>query len=110
MRQLRLLIISIATICVFALAVYALVNRPPVNEPDDEIIIKGGSMEIQCGKNHGTDCLGTPDATGKYKHKQAGSHIRRIVIKDVKGKGYDKSFVVDSAGKGEVPTIVITYK
>lgn len=83
MRQLRLLIISIATICAFALAAFALVNRPPVSDPDDDIIIKGGSLEIQCGKNHGNDCLGTNDSKGKYKAKKTTSHITKITIRDV---------------------------
>jgi len=84
MRQLRLLIISIATICAFALAAFALVNRPPVSEsdPDDDIIIKGGSLEIQCGKRHGNDCLGTNDSKGKYKAKNQTWHITKITIKE----------------------------
>ena len=108
MPQLRLLIISISTICVFALAAFALVNRAPVNYPDDEIIIKGGSLDIQCGKNHGNDCLGTNDNTGHYKHKQNTKHITHIVITDVvAGKAYDQSF---NAAIGEKPKIVITYR
>ena len=108
MRQLRLIIISLAATCVFALAAFALANRPPVNDPDDEIIIKGGSLDIQCGKNHGHDCLGTNDNAGHYKHKQNDKHITRIVIKDVvTAKEYDKSFNVNH---GEKPKIVITYK
>ena len=108
MPQLRLLIISISTICVFALAAFALVNRAPVNYPDDEIIIKGGSLDIQCGKNHGNDCLGTNDNTGHYKHKQNAKHVTRIVITDVvAGKAYDQAFNVVY---GEKPKIVITYR
>ncbi|HEX9628498.1 MAG TPA: hypothetical protein VF961_00640, partial [Pyrinomonadaceae bacterium] len=63
MRQLRLLIIALATIGVLALAAYALVSRPVPQVPGDDIIIKGGSLEIQCGVNMGTDCLGANDNT-----------------------------------------------
>ena len=75
MRHLRLLIIAIATICVLALGAFALVNRPAIPAPaDDDIIIKGGSLEIDCGKNQGKDCLGDPDVTtGKYKPKHKKS-------------------------------------
>ena len=84
MRQLRLLIIAIAAICVLALGVFALVNQ---NMPimGDDIIIKGGSLEIQCGAHQGTDCLGTNDNVGKYKHKQSGKHITKVVVKDSSG-------------------------
>jgi hypothetical protein len=104
MRNFRILIVALATICVLALGVFAIVNRP-VPEGGDDIIIKGGSLEIQCGKNHGSDCLGTPDASGKYKHKKAG-HITQVVVKDNSGATlYTNSF--DAAHQ---PQIVVTYK
>jgi hypothetical protein len=107
MRHLRLLIIVIATICVLAFGAFALVNRPAVPVPGDDIIIKGGSLEIQCGGNHGTDCLGVNDNTGKYKHKQGGKHVTRIVI-----KRSDDIVVFDSdlTPVGNKPEIGITYK
>lgn len=83
MSKARLLIIAIATICMVALAGFALGSRSPqLVAPGDDIIIKGGSLEIQCGSNHGVDCLGTHDTTGKYKHKKSGNHITKIVVKD----------------------------
>lgn len=82
MSKARLLIIAIATICVVALGGFALGSRSPQLAPGDDIIIKGGSLEIQCGNNHGVDCLGTHDANGKYKHKKTGNHITKIVVKD----------------------------
>ena len=106
MHHLRLLIIAIATICVLALAAVALVNRPAVPAPGDDIIIKGGSLEIQCGSNHGTDCLGTNDSTGKYKHKQGGKHITQIVVKDSDGGQLSNN----NFDAGHQPTITITYK
>lgn len=105
MRHLRFLIIALATIFVLALVALALVSRPEA-APGDDIIIKGGSIEIECGKNHGTDCLGTNDNTGKYKHKQPNKHIMRVVLKDDTG-GQLSNHNFD---KDHQPTIIITYK
>ena len=109
MRHLRLLIIAIATICVLAFAAFALVNQDKSDPaPGDDIIIKGGSLEIQCGANQGLDCLGTNDTTGKYKHKQSGKHITKIVVNDSNGvKLFDSSAFPTFGNK---PTITITYK
>ena len=109
MHQLRLLVIAIATICVLALGVFALVNRS-VSRPGggDDIIIKGGSLEIQCGANHGTDCLGVNDSTGKYKHKQGGKHITNVIVKDSRGVTVFDSSVLPTFGNK--PEIDITYK
>jgi hypothetical protein len=107
MRHLRLLIIAIATICVMALGAFALVNRPAVPTGGDDIIIKGGSLEIQCGGNHGNDCLGTPDVTtGKYKHKQSGKHIMQVVVKDSAGATLSNN----NFDKDHQPTIIISYR
>jgi hypothetical protein len=107
MRQLRLLIIAIATICVLALGVSALVNQMGMT-PGDDIIIKGGSLEIQCGANQGADCLGTNDNVGKYRHKQSGKHITKVVVKDSSGvKVFDSSVLPTFGTK---PEIDITYK
>lgn len=115
MRHLRLLITAFATICILALGAFALVNTPahPLGAGDDEIIIKGGSLEIQCGKNHKNDnagCLGLDDGTtGKYKHKQADKHITRIVVKNTGGTPLfdsDTPYI----NLGAKPEIVITYK
>ena len=109
MRDLRLLIIAIAAICVMALGAFALVSRPaaPLVPGADDIIIKGGSLEIQCGRNHNTDCLGVNDNTGTYKHKQGGKHITKIVIKRTDGA---EVFNSDLTPVGNKPEIDITYK
>jgi hypothetical protein len=108
MRHLRLLIIAITTICVLALGAFALANRPVVPVPaDDDIIIKGGSLEIQCGKNHNTDCLGTNDNMGKYKHKQSGKHVTKIIIRRSDGVEVFNSEITQVGNK---PEIAITYK
>ena len=107
MSNVRLLITALATICVLAFGVFAIVHRAPQMEPgDDVIIIKGGSLEIQCGKNHGLDCLGTHDSKGKYKHKKRSAHIMQVEVKDNTGKSlFSSSF--DAATQ---PQIEITYK
>jgi len=108
MRQLRLLIIAGATIFVLALGVFALVNQQAPMDPGDDIIIKGGSIEIQCGKNHKKDCLGNPDPkTGKYKRAGLDDrHIMKVVVHDSYGAELSSS----NFEKDKQPTIVITYK
>jgi hypothetical protein len=107
MRQLRLLVIAVATIFVLALGVFALVNQAPM-DPGDDIIIKGGSIEIQCGKNHKKDCFGVPDlSTGKYKRSgQDDRHILRVVVRD----NYGAQLSNNNFDKDRQPTIHITYK
>lgn len=107
MRHLRLLIIALATICVLALAAFALVTTPQM-DPGDDIIIKGGSIELQCGKNHTKDCFGVPDlTTGKYKKiGNDNKHILRIVVRDnVGGQLSNNNF--DAYHQ---PSVTITYK
>ena len=108
MRKLRLLIIAIATICVLALGAFALINRPAVPTGGDDIIIKGGSIEIQCGTNHKKDCLGSPDlSTGKYKSAANDNrHITQIVVRD-NNNGQLSNNNFDSTHQ---PSIIITYK
>lgn len=109
MRHLRLLIIAIATICVLALGTFALVNRPavPVAPADDEIIIKGGSLEIDCGKNQGKDCFGdSSPGKVKPKHKHTNKHILRVVVRDSDGG----QLANNTFDKDHQPTITITYK
>lgn len=105
MRHLRLLIIALAAICVMGLGAFAFVNTS--DGGDDDIIIKGGSIEIQCGKNHYNDCLGTNDSYGHYKHKQSGKHITKIVVKRSDGTVVFNS---DLTPVGQKPEIAITYK
>ena len=109
MRNLRLLVIAIATICVMALAVFALVNRQAILivPADDDIIIKGGSLEVDCGKNQGKDCFGdfSPGKV-KPKHKDTGKHILRIVVRDSAGG----QLANNNFDKDHPPTVTITYK
>ena len=106
MRYLRLLIVALAVICVLALGALALVNGPAMPVPGDDIIIKGGSLEIQCGSNQGNDCLGVNDNTGKYKQKQSNKHIMQIVVRDSSGG----QLANNNFDKDHQPSITITYK
>lgn len=107
MLNLRLLIIAIATIVVLALGVFAFVNQAITG--DDVLIIKGGSLEIECGKNHGTDCLGTNDNQGKYKHKKDRGKILRVVVRPANNSNAPKFFDSSFDGHNQ-PQIEITYK
>ena len=108
MRNLRFLIVALATICVLALGAFALVNRPtpPPAPADDDIIIKGGSLEIDCGKNQGADCFG--GSGSKPKHKKSGKIVKIVVMNsngDTLGTFTKKKDFND--GK---PIVVITYR
>jgi hypothetical protein len=108
MTQLRRLIIALAAICVLALVAFALVNRPMVPVvSDDDIIIKGGSLEIDCGKNHGKDCFGdSSPGKNKPKHKDVNKHIMQVVVRDSGGG----QLANNNFDKDHQPTIIITYK
>jgi hypothetical protein len=113
MRILRLLIIALATICVLALGAFALVNQTAPADPVDDIIIKGGSLDIQCGTNHKTDnagCIGLDDGVrGKFKHKQPGKKITRIVVKNsINANLFDSG--ANANVLGSRPEVHITYK
>jgi hypothetical protein len=100
----------LAMICVLALCAFALAGNRPSTPQDsgDVIIIKGGSIEIQCGRNHGNDCLGTPDASGRYKRGQADSkHIMQVVVKPLDGS---RVLWTGDFDKNNQPRIEITYR
>jgi hypothetical protein len=109
MTQLRRLIIALAAICVLALVAFALVNRPAVPAPsDDDIIIKGGSLEIDCGKNQGADCFGGDDIKAKPKHKKDGK-IVQIIVRKSNGSSLKTFTMRDDFPDGK-PIIQITYR
>lgn len=117
MRPVRILLLTITTIFVLALAAFAIVSDPQqMTAPaDDDIIIKGGSLEINCGKNHRNDnagCLVLDDGlTGRFKHKQGAKHITRIVVKNTNGVVVFNSDNLNSSNAlGARPEIAITYK
>jgi len=113
MRQLRLLIIAIATICVLALGAFALVNRttaPP--NPGDDIIIKGGSLTIECTNAANKNCIAPFDNTSKnYKHKNGGGKIERIVIMDSAGNALPNGTFTRSANFPDgKPQVLVAYQ
>jgi hypothetical protein len=115
MHQLRKLIIVLVAILVLALAASALVTRPAVPAAsDDDLVIKGGSLEIQCGKNHKNDnagCLALDDGTtGKFKHKQSSKHITRVVVTSRGATVFDSDTLPADKKLDEKTDIVITYK
>jgi hypothetical protein len=108
MRKLRFLIIATAAILVMALGAFALINRPQMAAPaDDDIVIKGGSLEIDCGKHQGKDCFGdnTPGKS-KPKHKDSTKHITQVVVRDSTGG----QLANNNFDAQHQPTITITYK
>jgi hypothetical protein len=101
----RRLLILTAAICVLALAALALASRP-VLAPGDDIIIKGGSLEIQCGSNHGKDCLDHTSGTSTYTHTKKTAHITKIMVLDDAGATlYSSPF--DAAHQ---PQVAVTFK
>ena len=106
MRSFRLLIVALAAICALALGVYGLIHRPGPPMGGDDIIIKGGSMEIQCGANHGKDCFSHTAGSSTYTHTKKAAHITGVEVKDSAGAVlFSKSF--DPAYQ---PTVAVTFK
>ncbi len=112
MHRLRLMIIAAATICVLALGAFALVNRQAPPPPGDDIIIKGGSIELQCGGNHPKDCLGLPDlTTGKYK--KAGidnKHIMKVSVRLANSNSNSAPMFSANFNANSQPMIIINYR
>lgn len=106
MRILRLLIVTLAILCALALGVFALVS-PGQAPADDVIIIKGGSLTVECPPNQDKGCLGIADVTtGKYKHTKDNGHILKIVVKD----SYGVTKFSSSFDASHQPQIEVTYK
>ncbi len=106
MNRLRLIIFAVAVVCVLAITVFAVVSGSQSAPADDVIIIKGGSLEITCGKNHGNDCLGTSDGHGKYKHKKSTAHIMEITVKN----NANVTLFSNTFDAAHQPEIQVTYK
>src|SRR5258708_12385841 len=87
MRSFRLIIIALVTILALALGVFGLIHPPGqiTVVPGDDIIIKGGSMSIQCGANHGKDCFQHTAGRYTYTHTKGNAHITAVMIKDDAG-------------------------
>ncbi len=111
MRHLRLIIISIAAICILALGVFAFVGAPTPPGGDDVIIIKGGSLTVECPDPADKNCMPFDSASKMYKHKKSSGKIEQIVITDSAGvpllTGTFTRAVNFPDGK---PQVRITYK
>ena len=106
MRSFRLLIVAIATVLALALGVFGLIHRPGPMSGGDDIIIKGGSMDIQCGPNHGKDCLSHTAGSYLYTHTKKSAHITNVLVTDSAGvELLNKPF--DPAHQ---PIITVTFK
>jgi len=107
MNRFRLVVLAVTAILALALGVFALVL--PQDRGDDVIIIKGGSLTVQCGNANNTNCMPYDAKTKEYKHKKSNGKIEQIVVKDSAGT------VLGTFTKGEhfsdgKPIIEITYK
>lgn len=84
MNKLRFVVIALTGVCALAFGVFALAHKTtePAPPSGPVIIIKGGSLSIECPG--GEDCL-TASGKGVYKHKNAAGKITQIVVKDESG-------------------------
>ncbi len=109
MRNLRLFIIATVCICALALGVFALTGNPKAsitNQDDPPIIVKGGSLTVQCPGND--ECLGRA-TSGRYSHSKRDGKINRIVVKATNGDVLFDSDK-DNTQLGGRPEIEIYYK
>lgn len=107
MNRFRLIVVSIAAVCVMALGVFGLVK--PQNPGDDVIIIKGGSLIIQCGNANNTNCLPFDSNAKVYKHKKGNGKVEQIVVKDSAGTVLGTFTRAEHFSDGK-PSIEVTYK
>jgi len=107
MNRLRLLAIAIVVVCVVTLGVFGLVR--PQDRGDDVIIIKGGSLTIDCGNANNTNCMPFDSTAKVYKHKKSNGKIEQIVVKDSSGNVLGTFTRKDHFSDGK-PSIEVTYK
>lgn len=108
MKKVRFIVIAMAAVGALALAGFALAHKAaePVPSTGPVIIIKGGSLSIECPDKE--DCL-TPAGKGVYNHKNANGKITQIVVKDESGKVLGTFDSKPDFPNGK-PSIEITYK
>ena len=110
MQHLRLLVVTVAAICVLALGVVAFV-RAPKPTGGDVIIIKGGSLTLTCPDPADRNCMPFDNTNKVYKNKNTSGKIEAIVIMDSAGKPLSNGTFtrVGNFPDGK-PQIAITYK
>jgi hypothetical protein len=108
------LVLGLAVIAFLALGVVALAarNQPPVQDPvvgggdGDPIILKGGSLTLQCPKSE--MCMMYNLVNKNFEHKDKTKKVSKIVVKDEAGA------VIFSASSPSFPngkpSIEIYYK
>lgn len=108
MLKLRPSIIALLGICLLALAAFALTGKPSAAtvQQDDPIIVKGGSLTVQCPGND--ECLGRA-SNGRYSHSKQDGKINRIVVKATNGTVLYDSGETNTRLGGR-PEIEIYYK
>ncbi|HBB88093.1 MAG TPA: hypothetical protein DC047_10795 [Blastocatellia bacterium] len=110
MHHLRLLIVTVAAICVLALGVFAFV-RAPKPPGGDVIIIKGGSLTVECPDPLDKNCMPFDNGSKQYKHKNGNGKIELIVIMDSSGKPLPNGTFTRAVNfQDGKPQIAITYK
>ncbi len=111
MQHLRLIVVAIAAICVLALGVFAFVRAPKPAGGDDVIIIKGGSLTIECPDPADKNCMPFDSASKQYKHKKDTGKIEQIVITDSSGNALPNgTFTRATNFPDGKPQVKITYK
>jgi hypothetical protein len=110
MHHLRLLVVTTAAICVLALGVFAFV-RAPKPQGGDVIIIKGGSLTIECPDSANSNCMPFNSTSKKYEHKNSSGKIEQIVVMDSSGKPLPNgTFTRTTNFPDGKPQISVTYK
>ena len=108
MNRLTKATVALATLVALSLCVFALAAKnTSSSEPQDgPIIIKGGSLTIQCSLND--QCFTFNTSTQKFEHKDKLKKVTQIIVKDESGKVIaDLGSVNFPNGK---PSVEIFYK
>ena len=109
MKKVRFIVIAMAAVCALAIAGFALARRAaePAPPTGPVIIIKGGSLSLECDYNE--ECLKYAGG-GVYKHKtDKDKKITQIVVIGEKGTVLGTYNSQPDFPNGKA-TIEITYK
>ncbi|MEO7970562.1 MAG: hypothetical protein ABI698_04630 [bacterium] len=111
MHHLRLLVVTVAAICVLALGVFAFVRAPKPQGGGDVIIIKGGSLTLECPDPADKNCMPFDSTSKVYKNKNGGGKVEQIVVMDSSGKPLlNGTFTRAGNFPDGKPQIAITYR
>jgi hypothetical protein len=111
MHHLRLLVVTLAAICVLALGVFAFVRAPKPPTGGDVIIIKGGSLTVECPDPADKNCMPFDSGSKQYKHKNSVGKIEQIVVMDSSGKPLPNGTFTRTVNFPDgKPQIAVTYR